>query len=296
LIVACIPAYNEEKTIAKVVLLAQQQVDKVVVCDDGSVDMTADIAKKLGARVVRHPNRMGYGAAIKTLFNEARELNADVMVTLDADGQHDPREIGALLGPILKDEADIMIGSRFLKGSSSDIPTYRRFGIGLINKLSGKTKEGGGLSDAQSGFRAYNKKAIHSLRLSESGMGLSAEVLLKAKGNGLRLREVPTGCLYKGLETSTQNAITHGMSVVFSIIRIVVEEKPLFFLGIPGVISLLFGVFFGLWMLQIYAARGVIETNIALASIAFVLIGFFAIFTAITLYAIARLAKKQQTE
>jgi len=238
---------------------------------------------------------MGYGAAIKTLFNEARELDADVMVTIDADGQHDPREIGALLRPILKDEADIVIGSRFLQGSNSDVPAYRRLGIGLINKLSGNT-ENGGLSDAQSGFRAYNKKAIHSLRLSESGMGLSAEVLLKAKGNGLRFQEVPIGCLYEGLETSTHNAVTHGMSVVMSIIKIVVEERPLFFLGIPGVVFLSFGIFFGLWMLQIYAAKGYIETNIALASIAFVLIGFFAIFTAITLYAISRLAKKQQTQ
>jgi len=293
LIIACIPAYNEEKSIARVVLLAQQQVDEVVICDDGSEDMTADIAKKLGARVVSHPNRMGYGAAIKTLFNEARGLNADVIVTLDADGQHNPMEIGALLEPIFKDEADIVIGSRFLKGSNSDVPAYRRLGIGLINKLSGKTKEGD-LSDAQSGFRAYNKKAIHDLRLSESGMGLSAEVLFKAKGNGLRLKEVPIGCLYEGLETSTQHAVTHGISVVMSIIRIVVEERPLFFLGIPGVIFLSFGVFFGLWMMQIYAARGYIETNIALASIAFVLIGFFAVFTAITLYAIARLSKKQQ--
>jgi len=89
-IVACIPAYNEEKTIAKVLLKTKKYVDKVIVCDDGSTDMTAEIAEALGAEVIRHERNIGYGAAITSLFKRAKELGADIMITLDADGQHDP--------------------------------------------------------------------------------------------------------------------------------------------------------------------------------------------------------------
>jgi len=124
-IVACIPAYNEGLTIAKVILKARKHVDKVIVCDDGSTDMTAEIAEALGAEVIRHKRNMGYGAAIGSLFRRAREIGADVMVTLDADGQHDPDYIPRLIKPIIKGEADIVIGSRFL-GGDVEVPTYRR--------------------------------------------------------------------------------------------------------------------------------------------------------------------------
>lgn len=290
LIVACVPAYNEEKTIAKVVLLAQKCADKVVVCDDGSNDLTAEIAEKLGATVIRHRKNMGYGRALKSLFAEVAELDADVMLTLDADGQHDAKEIPRLVQPILDDKADIVIGSRFL-GEKNDVPTYRRLGIRFITMLSGRPN-GGELSDAQSGFRAYNKKAVRSLILNEKGMGASAEILLRAKRKGLRVAEVPVSTRYQGLDTSTHNWVKHGFSVIASIVRLVVEDKPLFFLGIPGIVFLSAGTFFGLMMLRIFASKGYIETNVALASIAFVLIGIFSIFTAITLYAIQLTRKR----
>jgi len=291
LIVACIPAYNEEKTIARVVLLAQRHVDKVVVCDDGSLDLTADIAQGLGATVIRHDRNLGYGAAMQSLFRKARELDADVMLTLDGDGQHDAREIPKLIEPISVDKADIVVGSRLLEGKN-DIPPYRRLGIKFITKMSGRF-ENGRVSDAQSGFRAYSKKAIQGLRLHENGMGASAEIMLRAKEKGFRVAEVPVETRYQGLETSTHNWLMHGASVIMSIVRVVVEERPLVYLGIPGVMFLIIGMFFGLWLLQIYALQREIMTNMALASLAFILIGIFAVFTAITLYAIARSAEKR---
>ncbi len=96
LVVAGIPAFNEEKSIAGVVLSAQKHADVVVVCDDGSSDMTREIAERLGAVVVRHEQNLGYGAALQSLFKKARELRADVLVTLDSDGQHDASEIPLL--------------------------------------------------------------------------------------------------------------------------------------------------------------------------------------------------------
>jgi glycosyltransferase involved in cell wall biosynthesis len=158
-VVVAIPAFNEEKTIAKVILLAQKHSDKVVVCDDGSMDMTAEIAERLGAEVIRHERNMGYGAAIQSLFGRARELNADVLVTLDADGQHDPSEIPNVVKPVVQGAADVVIGSRFVDaGGSGEMPLYRRFGARLIAKLvNGSSKNG--VSDAQSGFRALLRLA-----------------------------------------------------------------------------------------------------------------------------------------
>jgi glycosyltransferase involved in cell wall biosynthesis len=272
-VVAAIPAHNEEKTIAKVVLKAQRFVDKVVVCDDGSSDLTADIAKRVGAEW-------------------AKRANADIMVTLDGDGQHDPDEIPVLAEPVLEGKADIVIGSRLLDDvKKNGMPKYRRLGIKVITKLTGAASDYR-FSDAQSGFRVYGRKALEGLRLFEDGMGVSVEALMEAKKQGLTVAEVPAGCNYHGLETSKRGPLRQGMSVLMSIIRLVVEDKPLLFLGLPGVVSLLVGGVFGVWMLQIYSLEHQIETNIALASMAFILMGLFALFTAITLYAISRLTQK----
>jgi len=113
-VVVGIPAFNEERTIAKVVLESQRFADKVVVCDDGSSDMTAEIAERLGADVARHERNLGYGAAIQSLFRRARELGADVLVTLDTDGQHDPSEVSDVVKPIVEGKADVVVGSWFV--------------------------------------------------------------------------------------------------------------------------------------------------------------------------------------
>lgn len=291
-VVVGVPAFNEERMIAKVVMEAQERADKVVVCDDGSTDMTAEIAKRLGADVVRHEHNLGYGAAVQSLFRRARELDADVLVTLDADGQHDPSEIPLLTKPIVEDEADIIIGSRLVdQRLAYTMPWYRRAGIKFITRLVNNTSKHR-VKDAQSGFRAYNRKSIETLSVLENGMGVSVEILINARKQGLRIHEVSATCNYEGVENSTHNPIRHGVGVVMSIVKLMVEDKPLALLGIPGMIFLMAGAVFGVWMLKIYALEQRIETNIALASMAFILIGFFALSTAITLYAISRLAEK----
>jgi len=293
-VVVGVPAFNEEKTIARVVLEAQKHADVVVVCDDGSTDLTGEIAERLGADVVRHEKNSGYGVAIKSLFERARELGADVLVTLDGDGQHDPAEIPHVLKPIVDGVAEVVIGSRFIDvRGAGEMPLYRRFGAKLITKMvNGSAKNG--VSDAQSGFRAYSRKAMERLRFVEAGMGASVEILLEASKNDLKIIEVPSSCRYRNgaAATSTQHPVSHGMGVVMSIIRVIVEEKPLIILGIPGILFLLAGIGFGVWMLQLYALEYRIVTNIALASLSFVLIGFFMLSTAITLYAISRLSRK----
>ena len=293
-IVVGIPAFNEELTIGRVVLEAQKFANHVIVCDDGSTDYTAKIAVSLGADVVIHEKNSGYGASIKSLFDRAHELNADIFVTLDADGQHEPNEIPFVIKPIIEGTADIVIGSRFVdKNGTSEMPRYRQFGAKLITKMvNGSAKNG--VTDSQSGFRAYNHIALDRLNFFEAGMGASVEILLKASKSDLRIAEVPSTCKYnlEDGDTSTENPVSHGVSVLFSLIRLIVEERPLLFLGVPSLFCLLAGVGFGVWMLQIYAVKQTIETNVALASLAFILIGFFMLSTAITLYAIARISEK----
>jgi hypothetical protein len=176
------------------------------------------------------------------------------------------------------------------------MPWYRRAGIRFISKLvDDNTKQGVG--DAQSGFRAYNRKCLDKLVVAEDGMGASAEILISAKKQGLRTKEVPASCDYSANgRNHVYNPVKHGVSVIMSIVKLVVEDRPLLFLGIPGMLCLVAGVFFGVWMLGMYSVEHRIVTNIALASIAFVLIGFFALSTAITLYAIARIAEKMNRE
>lgn len=293
LIVACIPAFNEEKTIGKVVLQAQRYVSRVIVCDDGSTDMTGEIATRLGADVIKHERNLGYGGAIQSLFRRARELNADVSVTLDADGQHDPKEIPNVIKPVLDDVADIAIGSRFAdRRLAYAIPWYRRAGIKLIAKLVNNASRQD-IQDTQSGFRAYSRRSLETLSAFENGMGVSVEVLISAKKQGLRICEIPCSCNYgEDLRTSTQNPVKQGIGVVASILKIVIEDKPLTALGLPGIMCLIIGAFFGVWVLQIYTVERQIVTNIALASIGFIMMGFFCLSTAITLYAISRLVRK----
>jgi hypothetical protein len=196
--------------------------------------------------------------------------------------------------PIIDGSADIVIGSRFVdERSALNMPWHRKAGVKVITKLANGYSGENGVKDGQSGFRAYNRRAMESLVLYEDGMSVSAEILIDAKKKKLKLCEVSSSCTYqKGVKTSTHNSVRHGVGVVASIAKLVVEDKPFLTLGVPGVACLVVGVVFGAWMLQLYAVEHRIVTNVALASIAFILIGFFCISTAVTLYAIRRLAQK----
>ncbi len=222
-------------------------------------------------------------------------MNADVLLTIDADGQHNANEIPSLVQPIIEGKADVVVGSRFIR-PNNNIPKYRRWGIKLLTKLGNSGSGKQRLSDGQSGFRAYSKEAIRKLNPSVNGMGASAEILIKAKEKSLGIAEVPVQVNYQGLKTSTHNPVKHGLSVLATILKLIVEERPLFFLGIPGAVLLVMGIGFGLWTLHLYTIENRIVTNVALASLAFTLIGLFALFTAITLYAIVRLTQKQHSE
>ena len=290
-----IPAFNEENSIAKIIIEAQKYSDIIIVCYDGSTDLTAQIAQRLGADVVSHERNSGYGTAINSLFCRALESGADVLVTLDGDGQHSATEIPQVINPIIQGRADVVIGSRFIdKKGTKEMPFYRQIGAKVVTKMvNGSAKNV--LSDSQSGFRAYNRQALKCLCVSEKGMRASVQILLEASKQKLRISEVPSTCKYKNVDapTSTENPLIHGAGLVMYFVKLVVEERPLVLLGLPGLTSLIIGILIGVWMIQLYIASGSIVTNVALASIGFSLIGCFMISTAITLYAITRLSTKK---
>jgi glycosyltransferase involved in cell wall biosynthesis len=224
LVIAGIPAYNEEKNIAQVVLKAGCHVGKVLVCDDGSKDTTRVLAKQNGADVLEHEKNMGYGATMQTLFIKARKLGADVLVVFDGDGQHDPDEIPELVKPVLEGRADIVIGSRFINGARMNVPLYRRMGILLITLLT-KIFSGYAISDAQSGFRAFNRKALEELKINEDGWGSSVEVFFRAHDVGLRIVEVPVDCDYEDYPKASKRApLRQGISIVASIFNYAIRK------------------------------------------------------------------------
>ena len=291
-IVAAIPAYNEEKTIAKIILGARKKVDEVIVVDDGSIDSTAEIAEALGAKVVKHRENLGYGAAIRTCFETAKKLNVDAMVILDADGQHNPDEIPSLLEKI-KEGDDVVIGSRFVE-KNNKMPKYRKFGIGIINLAM--RWAGVKVSDSQSGFRAYSKKAIKQIELKEKGMSVSAEILSQAKEKNLKISEVPINCNYDVEEPSTENPLVHGLSVLLSIIRLIEFSRPLQFFGIIGLSFFCGGIAFGIWALKIFNATRTLPLGLTLIMTLLVLLGIFTLYTGIILHSIARLWSEKGPE
>jgi glycosyltransferase involved in cell wall biosynthesis len=289
--VAAIPAYNEEKTIAKVVVRAMKHVDKVVVVDDGSTDDTATIAERLGAHLVRHEGNMGYGAAIQSCFSFARDLNSDVLVILDADGQHDADDIPRILAPIEAGEADIVVGSRFAGAGASEVPSYRRAGLRLVNEATNRLAKQK-ISDTQSGFRAYSRKAIQQIKMYEQGMGVTSEIQIRGGDAGLTVTEVPVDMAYEGLKTSSQNPFSHGLEVLSAVLRIAGEKHPVALFGVPGFLAIVVGLGGWLWVANRFAEVQQLPLGIALVSTILLIGGIISLMTGLILYAVANVSRR----
>jgi len=292
-VVAIIPAYDEENSIAKVILQTRQHVDDIVVCDDGSSDMTSVIAKELGAIVVRHGENRGKGEALRTLYKEIMAFDPDIIVTVDGDGQHNPDQIPMLVKPIEAGESDVVIGSRYVDGGRMDAPLYRKFGLRVINFLYKKVV-GLQIKDTQCGFRAYSKKAFEFLMQGdEKGYGIEGEQLVLASKNGIRLTEVPISVRYNGLgATSKKSALLHGIDLIATLFRLAVEKKPLKYLGLPGVGLICIGAILGLYSLLMFSVTGYYGIPMAILTAGLLIVGALLIVVAITLTELKRIDRK----
>ena len=287
-----IPAYNEEKNISEIIKKLQKITNKIIVCDDGSSDSTAKIAKEMGALVVQHETNLGYGAAIRSIFLKAREEKSEFLITLDSDGQHRIEDISTVLDPLKTGKADIVIGSRFLNNNGKNVPSYRKAGIKILTKLANTSLEKN-ITDSQSGFRGYGKNVIENITPSESGMGVSNEILIKASKKGLKIVEVPIIILYDG-DTSTHNPISHGSSVLISTLKFISMEHPLKFYGIPGFVFLLIGLGFLIFTINLFTETRQILLSSAIIGVGSTIFGIILIQSSILLFAMVKLMRNKK--
>ena len=290
-IIVGIPAFNEEKNIAVLIIQLKKVADEIIVCNDGSTDLTSKIAEELGATVINHEKNLGYGAAIRSIFLKSRDLNGDILVTFDADGQHRVEDINKVINPIINEESDLVIGSRFLDESEKEVPQYRKVGIKIITKITNATIKKQ-LTDSQSGFRAYSKKVLNELNPSELGMGISTEILIKASARNFRISEVPIKITYND-DTSTHNPISHGSSVLLSTIKFTSIEHPLKFYGIPSVILFAIGLVLTYYSVEYYTEIGRLSTNLTLISAGVMLTAIVLSVGGILLYSLISVVREK---
>jgi glycosyltransferase involved in cell wall biosynthesis len=291
-VLVAIPAYNEEDTVGDVVREARQHADEVVVVDDGSSDATVDAAKQAGATVIEHVENKGYGSALQTAFQEARRCHASHLAILDADGQHEPSDVPKLVEKQREQDAELVIGSRLVPGAETDLPLYRRFGLGVVNLLTnlsfGVVRSKSRVRDTQSGFRVYDQAAIESLADADLGSDMSAstDILQHAHSQGYEMIEVGTAVSYEVENGSAHHPVNHGIQLVSNLLRTIEQERPITALGLPGFISAMAGLGFGYWTFSHYISTGNFPLGLAITSAFFGLAGIFACFTAIILHSL----------
>ncbi|MBU0666494.1 MAG: glycosyltransferase family 2 protein [Nanoarchaeota archaeon] len=212
-----IAAFNEEKSIHKVLRsLKNLNFKNIVVVDDGSKDNTFKEAEKEGVFVLRHLINRGQGAALKTGIDFSVLSGADVIVTFDADGQHQASEIKDVVAPILSGEADVALGSRFLN-THSNTPFIRRLflkvGIYIVYFTSGLK-----LSDSHNGFRAFSRNAAIKIKIKSDRMEHASEIIDEIHKNKLRYKEVPVTITYTDYSKSKGQSTLNGFKIVFKTI------------------------------------------------------------------------------
>jgi glycosyltransferase involved in cell wall biosynthesis len=282
-VLAGIAAYNEARYVGSVVLQARQYVDEVIVVDDGSTDNTAVVAELAGATVIRHDKNRGKGAAIQSILAEAKKGNPDILVLLDADAQHDPNEIPALIKPVLEG-FDLVIGSR--EAQKDKTPRYRRIGQKVIFRSS-RLASKANVADSESGFRALSPKAIKKLDLKAHGFAIESEMITRAAEKNLKITEVPISNIYTR-DGSTLNPIRHGIDVLSRIIIMISQRRPLFFFGLAGGILLVIGLIIGIRVIDIAVTTGNLAIGSTILTALLIIAGILSIFTGVILNALGR--------
>lgn len=287
-ITVILPAYNEEVSIGSIVLLTKNYADNVIVVDDGSSDRTAELARKAGAKVIVHESNKGKGGALKTGFAAAE--GADIIVTMDSDGQHNPADIPHLVEPILKGEADMVNGSRYLNGLGKNTPAYRRVGQTILDKAT-NLNSGLKITDSQSGFRAFAASTKEVFRFTAQGMAIESEMLADAGKNGLRIAEVEIGVRYD-VDCSTINPVKHGFGVLLMVLKDIKFNKPIYYLTVPGISLGIGGLIMGATFLQNFLTSGRLYFGPTMLMVLFIVVGTFMALTGILLHSISAIMRE----
>jgi len=281
-VVVVIPAYNEDRFIGSMVIKTLHYAEHVIVVDDGSADMTALVAEEAGAHLLRLPENRGKGVAMQAGLQKASDFAPAVIVVIDGDGQHHPKDIPILVQPILANEAQVVVGSRFIKDGNK-IPLWRIFGQHSLtiatNLLSGVS-----LTDSQSGFRAFSPSILPLMNFSQSGFAVESEIQFLAQQHGLIIKEVPIGVTYA--EKSKRNPFAHGLQILNSLLFLIGQHRPLLFFGIPGILTLLAGLGLGYYVAWAYRQTQVLAIGYAMITVMLTVLGATALFTGLMLHSV----------
>ncbi|WP_019588362.1 glycosyltransferase family 2 protein [Deinococcus apachensis] len=285
-VVAVIPAFNEERFIASVVISTLQYVRRVIVVDDGSSDRTPFLALQAGAQVIQQPHNMGKAQAINAGFRAALAHAPAAVVCLDGDAQHDPADLPKVVRPILEEGADVVIGSRFL-GIENTAPGWRQVGQHALTRVTNVTS-GVHLTDSQSGFRAFSPAALRLLRFDTPGLSVESEMQFLLANSGLTVREVPISVRY--LDGNKRNPVVHGLQVLDAILSLVARRRPLLFFSLPGSLVAMIGLLVGLNVWSTMERTGNLLEGRALLTSLLVIGGLLLALTGVLLHSMQHMA------
>jgi glycosyltransferase involved in cell wall biosynthesis len=284
-----IPCYNEEIAIGSIVLRASQYADQVVVVDDGSTDKTAEVARFAGALVIVHDVNVGKGAALRDLFQCATQAGFDIIVIIDGDGQHNPDDIPKLVGPLLRGEADVVNGSRYLNGEAGGTPRYRRFGQVVLDKfVHFGLNSDVVITDTQSGFRAFSINTTPFFKFNSDEMTIDSEMLMEAANAQLRIKEVAVGVRYD-VGRSSKHPVSHGLQVLAGVLRSIEFKRPLLAFTVPGLILVAIAAGIAAFVIQAYFIVGHVVLGPTLLMLLLTVVGTFLVFTGIILHSVSAL-------
>lgn len=218
-VIAVIPAFNEAPRLGAVLASLQPHVDHIVVVDDGSQDETAEVARAQSVQVIRHPLNCGQGAALKTGTLAALRLGADIIVHLDADGQHDPLTLAGLLDPLRQNQADIVYGSRFLGIEAEGMPSRRKLLLRAARTFNSYIL---GIphtvTDPQSGLRAMRARVAEELVFIQHGMAHCSEILRWVTRSSFRWQEIPVQVRYTSASLAKGQKASHAVKIVWELL------------------------------------------------------------------------------
>lgn len=219
-LVVIIPAYNESQVIAQVLAAIPKQISGIsritpLVIDDNSTDATKEIAQTCGALCIRHEANLGAGGATITGLEAAKRLKADIVVTLDGDNQHDPREMVHLIAPLLQKKTDVVIGSRLLNASKA-MPFHKKIGNNLLNVVTFAFFRIW-VTDSQSGYKAFSRRALHRIHLSTNGYEFCSEIIGQIREKRLRFQEIPITTIYTDYSKAKGQLALNAINIVLGL-------------------------------------------------------------------------------
>lgn len=268
-VIACIPAYNEEKAIAKISLSCKKYVDEVLVCDDGSTDMTGEIATAVGAYVIYQERRLGFDVSIKSLFEGARQLNAEIAITYDPSNLEDPAEIPKLIERIRVGDVDIVIGSSL--ENKDQITSGKETTLATIKPV------------IKTGLMAFSENGIERLINDFGDKSQNLETIMKSdKTLKITVVEIKNN-IKLASETSAKGQVAQRERSPEKFINLF-TRKPFMFLSLPGILAIFTAIGFGSLALQQFLSTTYLSTNYIVLSSVCAIIGFVLITTSVILW------------